>query len=168
MKKIQKDPRNDADVQMLLKVFSDITADGRVITHEQIEGVLRVSRANARYRTVVNKWRRLLQYERCVYLDGMGGHGRGFVSLTPDEMVRFSNRGVRAAGRKLRRMIAVVSMPDDAVLSESTRQYRAVLLLATEKLALEHRSLLRDVSRALAPMKQLPRPEIDQKDKKAS
>jgi hypothetical protein len=157
MNRFEIDPKNEADVQQLLRIFPDILPDGRLITHEQIEAALSMSRLSAKYRSVVTKWRRVLQYERCIYLDGLSSKGRGFVSLTPDEMIRFGNRGVRAAGRKLRRALQVVSLPDDAALSEETRKYRGLLSLAMEKIIADHRSALRDVSRALAPIKQLPR-----------
>jgi hypothetical protein len=154
---IQKDPRNDADVNTLLKLFPDILPDGRVITHEQLETALHMTRLSARYGTVITKWRRVLRDEKCIYLDGLAAQGAGFVSLTPDEMVRFGNRKVRAAGRQLKKALHVMTMPDDKALSEDTRRYRHVLAGAIERIAQENRAALRDVSRALAPVKQLPK-----------
>src|SRR5688500_4242443 len=97
----QKNPRTDVDVALLWKVFPDLLPDGREITHEQIEAVLHESRVSSRYKRVVTKWRKQLLNERAIWLDGLAAQGRGFVALTPDEMVRFGNRGVRTAGRKL-------------------------------------------------------------------
>ncbi|HWB15960.1 MAG TPA: hypothetical protein VG538_06085 [Vicinamibacterales bacterium] len=160
MERFKRDPQNDADVRLLMQVFPDILPDGRTITHAQLEGALKLSRVSSRYKTVVNKWRKILQAERCVYLDGMIGRGHGFVSLTPDEMVRFSNRTVRASGRKLKKALAVVSMPDDHQLSQDTLKYRGLLQAALEKISVEQRAAIRDVTRALAPMKQLPKRAI--------
>ena len=154
---IQKDPRNDADVALLLKVFADILPDGRKISHEQIETVLRLNRASSRYRTIVTRWRRLIFVERRVFLDGRAAEGAGFVALTPDEMVRYANREVRASGKKLKKAIAVASAPNDDELSADMLRYRRLLEAATVKIAAEHRHALKDVSKALAPMKQLPR-----------
>jgi hypothetical protein len=155
--KIVKNPKTDADVKLLRDVFGRVLPDGTEIAHEQIEAVLRIPHASSRYRAVTHKWRRELFQENGVYLDGRAAEGRGFVALTPDQMIRFANRGVRAAGRKLRRMIAVASAPDDDALSPQLRQYRQALLAATERIAREHRAQLRDVSRSLSSPKQLPR-----------
>lgn len=157
MTKIEKNPKTEADIQLLMRVFPDLLPDGRCITHEQIEAVLKIPRLASRYRTVVRKWRRQLFDERHVWLDGQTAEGKGFIALTPDEMVRYGNRGVRSAGRKLKKAIVVMSAPSDGQLSEGLRQYRQLLLAATEKIIREHRSTLREVGRALAPMKQLPR-----------
>jgi hypothetical protein len=155
--KIAKNPATDADVSLLLTVFPDLIPDGRRITHEQLESVLKMSRLNSRYRTVVNRWRKLLFIERRVYLDGRIGDGTGFAVLTPDEMVRFANREVRSAGRKLKKAIAVASAPNDDELSVGMLRYRQLLEAAAVRIAQEHRSALRAVSKALEPMKQLPR-----------
>jgi len=157
MLKIVKNPRTDVDVQLLCDVFPDLLPDGREITHAQVEAALHANRRTARYRTVVAKWRRRVMRERCVFLDGISAQGRGFVALTPDEMVRYGNRNVRHAGRKIRKALAVASTPDDRSLSEETRKYRALLTVAMTKILAQHGDSLRDVSRALQPMKQLPR-----------
>lgn len=154
--KLQKNPQNDADVQVLLKVFGDVIPDGRQITHEQLETVLSISRLSSRYRTVVSKWRRILFIERRVWLDGRAAEGAGFRALTPDEMVRYANREVRASGKKLKKAIAIASAPNDEELSADVLRYRQLLEAAAIKISLEHRQSLRDVSKGLAPMKQLP------------
>lgn len=95
--------------------------------------------------------------ERQVFLDGRIGDGSGFVALTPDAMVRFANREVRSAGRKLKKAIAVASAPNDNELSAGVLKYRQLLEAAAVKITSEHRSALREVSKSLQPMKQLPR-----------
>lgn len=156
-KQIVKNPRNEADVRLLLDVFPDLLPDGRVITHEQLEAVLKMPRLGGRYKTVVTKWRRILFTEKRVYLDGRVAEGQGFVCLTPNEMVRFGNREVRSAGRKVKKAIAVSAAPNDEELSEEMRRYRSLLQAAAIKIAHEHKQTLREVSKAMAPMKQLPR-----------
>lgn len=155
--KIAKNPRTDADVQLLLMAFPDLLPDGRRITHEQLAAVLRMQKLVSRYRTVVNRWRRIVFHERRVFLDGRIGDGTGFIALTPDNMVRFSNREVRSAGRKLKKAIAVASAPHDDELSEGMLKYRQLLEAAATRIAQEHRSALRGITSALGPMKQLPR-----------
>jgi len=154
---IAKNPATEVDVARLMSVYPDILPDGRRITHEQLESVLGMSRLTSRYRTVTNRWRRLLFTERRVFLDGRIGDGTGFIALTPDEMVRFANREVRSAGRKLQKAIAVASAPNDEQLSADMKKYRQLLEAAAMKIAHEHRSSLREVGKGLQPMKQLPR-----------
>jgi hypothetical protein len=155
--KFVKNPQTEADVNLLLKVFPDLLPDGRIVTHEQIESVLKMSRVSSRYRTVVNKWRKLVFTERRVYLDGQTAEGKGFTSLTPDEMVRFANRQVRTAGRKVKKALAVASAPNDNELSADVLKYRGLLEGAILKIAHEHQQSLREVSKSLGPAKQLPR-----------
>jgi hypothetical protein len=157
MTTIQRNPRNNVDVETLCRIFPDLLPDGREITHAQLEAALSLNRAQSRYRTVVTKWRKLLLAERGVWLDGQIAQGRGFVVLVPDEMVRFGNRGVRAAGRKFRHALAVVSAPKDEQLSEDTRRYRALLEAAIVKITNENRATLRAIGAAATPMRQLPR-----------
>lgn len=157
MERFERNPNTDEDVRQLQIVFGDLLPDGRLVTHQQIEAVIGVSHLTAHYRTVTNRWRKLLVAERSVYLDGVAAQGSGFVSLTPDEMVRFGNRGARIAGRKVLRSMAVMSLPDDAALSEGMRRYRARLSMAVAQIAETHRTQLRDVSRALAPTPSLPK-----------
>jgi len=155
--RITRNPRNDVDVKRLLEIFPDLMADGRRILHTQLEEALTMSRVASRYKTVVRRWRNVVLAERGVYLDGMLAEGQGLVALTPDEMVRFGNRQVRTAGRRLKKALIVLALPDDSALSEDSRRYRQRLLLATEQIAATHRAALRDLGKTLAPMKQLPR-----------
>lgn len=158
MGKIQKNPVTAADVALLMTVFGDLVPDGRQVTHEQIEAALKMNRATGRYRTVTDRWRRVLFRERRVWLDGRAAEGRGFIAMTPDDMVRFgASREVRSAGRKFKKALALLSAPKDEELSDAVRRQRQLFLAATEKIVRENRSALRDVSKALGPAKQLPR-----------
>lgn len=158
--RFQKDPQNDADVRHLLTLFGDLLPDGRAITHEQIEAALSLSKLSSRYKTVVSKWRRVVFDERRVYLDGRAGEGKGFICLTPDDMVRYANRSVRSAGRQVKKALSVASAPHDNDLSEDVKLYRARLSIVMLRLAAEHRESIREIGRALAPMQQLPKRAI--------
>lgn len=154
----QRNPRTDADVELLLGRFRDLLPDGRVIAHAEIEALLKMSRKQSRYRTVTDRWRRLLMDEQRIFLDGRSAKGAGFASLTPDEMVRFANKQVRAVGRIIKKAIAVNSLPDPSEIKNSeTRNYQARLLLACEQIARTQKHVLLDLTRALQPSRQLPR-----------
>lgn len=152
-----RSPRIDADVQVLLGRFRELLPDGRLIAHDEIEPLLKVSRRDSRYHTVTNRWRQILFHEQRIFLDGRSARGQGFIALTPDDMVRYSNKRVRAVGRLLRKAIAIASLPHPSELSSDTRVYQARLLLAAEQVMTTHKRVLVDLSTALKPPRQLPR-----------
>lgn len=152
-----RDPQTEADVAHLMAAYTDLAADGRVVTHDALEGLLLVSRQTPRYRTVIRHWRRAMMRERGLYLDGITARGAGFVAAKPDETVRCGRRDVRSASRKLKRGLAVMSLPADDALSDGVRFYRSRLAVAINHLSQQHAASLRDVSRALASMPTLPK-----------
>jgi len=153
-----RSPRIEADVQLLVGRFRDLLPDGRVIRHEDIEQPLGLSRKDSRYQTVTNRWRRVLMEEQRVFLDGRSALGHGFKALTPDDMIRFSNKRVRSVGRLLKKAIEVASLPHPSELRENeTRLYQARLLTAIHQLDSAHRRVVVDLTAALRPPRALPR-----------
>lgn len=154
--RMKHEPRTDADVRLLLDRFKDCLPDGRILSHETIESALTMSRDSSRYKTVIRHWRRILFQEQRVFLDGRSAYGHGFKALTPDEMVRYANREVRAIGRKLKRAIIIAATPADSeIADDNNRIYRARLLSATEQIAQAHGRVVKDLSSALRPPKQI-------------
>lgn len=155
---IERNPRIDADVELLLGRFRDLIPDGRVIRHEDIESLVRLKRTEGRYQTITKRWRTVLLNEQRVFLDGRAASGAGFMVLTPDDMIRYSNKRVRQVGRILRKAIQVASLPDPSELKSSEmRNYQARLFVACEQLTRTHKAVLVDLTKALQPPRQLPR-----------
>lgn len=156
--KLVKNPRVDADVQLLLTRFREMQPDGRILAHEEVEAVLRVQRRSSYYMTVTRHWRRALFNEQRLYLDGRSAEGHGFKVLTADEMIRFSNKLVRAAGRQLKKSVVIAAAPrDEELIDPNVRAYRARLLSAAEQMIANHGRLIREVGATLRPPTQLPR-----------
>ena len=156
--KFQRNPRIDADVELLLGRYRDLVQNGRLIPHTELEELLKLERTQHRYRTVIAKWRTILMEEQRIFLDGRSAHGAGFISLTPDEMIRYSNRRVRQVGRSIRKALKVAVLPDPSELTSSElRTYQARLLLACEQLHSAHKHVLVDLTKALRPANPLPR-----------
>jgi|GraSoiStandDraft_4_1057263.scaffolds.fasta_scaffold146857_2 hypothetical protein len=156
--RFDRNPRIDADVQLLLGRFRNLLPDGRVLQHVEIEGLLQLTRTSSRYRTVTDKWRRVLFDEQHVFLDGRSAHGEGFTALTPDEMIRFANRRVRAVGKALHKAIKIIATPQPGDLTDnSLRIYQARLLVVTEQVLNTHKHALLDMTKALRPAPVLPR-----------
>jgi len=155
---IQRNPRINADVELLLGRFRNVLPDGRLIAHVELESLLKMNRKQSRYRTVTNKWRRILLHEQRVFLDGRAALGDGFIALTPDDMIRYANKRIRQVGRNLRRAIHVASLPDPSELKSSEmRNYQARLLVAYEQVINTHKHVLIDLTKALQPPRPLPR-----------
>lgn len=154
--KLVHQPQTDADVQLLLAHFAGILPDGRLIAHAEIEEVIHLRRHESRYHAVTKHWRRVLFEEQRVFLDGRSAEGHGFKALTPDEMVRFANREVRAIGRRLKRALLVAASPsDDEIQDPNNRVYRARLISGTQQMAQAHARVIRELSSALKPQRQL-------------
>lgn len=157
---IEKNPKIEADVQLLLGRFRDLLPDGRIVLHSEIESLLKMPHTLGRYHTVTRGWRRVVFEEQHVFLDGRSAQGQGFKALTPDEMVRFSHREVRSVGRKLRKAIAVAALPDPSELSANTRLFQARLMVAVEQISSTHKRVLIDLSRGMQAPRQLPRAKV--------
>jgi hypothetical protein len=154
----QKNPRVDADVELLLGRYRDLCPNGQLITHDELEAALTLTRKQSRYRTVTAKWRRLLVNEKRVFLDGRSANGHGFVSLTPEEMIRCANKRIRHIGRELRKAIKLAGLPHPTEIADSEmRNYQARLFVACDQLTRSHKAVLLDLTRALQPPRQLPR-----------
>ena len=158
MQQFVRNPRIEADVQLLLGRFRDLLPDGRIVAHEEVEALLQLNRKANRYQTVTTRWRRVLLDEQRIFLDGRSALGHGFKSLTPDDMVRYSNRRVRSVGRILKKAIYVAGLPDPSELSSSElRTFQARLFVACEQVLSTHRRVLVDLTKAMQPPRQLPR-----------
>jgi hypothetical protein len=155
--RFEKNPRIDADVQLLLGRFRGLIPDGRLIAHEEIERLLKLNRRSSRYLTVTRKWRDVEFNEHHVFLDGRAALGQGFISLTPEEMIRYSHRTVRQVGRKLQKAIRVNALPDPSELTENSRIFQARLMVAVEQITSTHKRVLIDLSKAMKPPTPLPR-----------
>lgn len=154
--RFQKDPRTDADVQVLLRHYQDLLADGRILTHEELEGLLKMRRTDARYKTVLRHFRRVVFNERQIFLDGVSAEGLGFRALTGNDMVRYGNRRLRHVGRTLKKAVRVLATPhDDEISDPHARAYRARVLVVAEQMAATHGRSMREVTTALRAPTQL-------------
>lgn len=159
---IEVNPRNEADVQVLRKRYTDLEPDGRVIRHDELEAVLGLSRTEARYRTVIAKWRKVLWDESQLYLDGMSAEGQGFRVLNGNQMVQHGNKRLRWAGRSIKTAVRVLATPrDDEITDPHARNYRARALVVAEQLVVSHGRSMRELTTALKAPKQLRAPTTE-------
>lgn len=120
-----KDAQTDADVNAILTSLGDIKPDGRVVTHDHCEAVLRTNRHNSHYKSVMGHVRKRLEDERAIILDGRGLKGAGWLALTKTEMVSRGHIGVKQKMRLAKRDVRRMSMPLNDELPEQMRAFRA-------------------------------------------
>lgn len=125
VKPFVRDPRTDADVNLVLMSLGDIKPDGRIVTHDHCEAVLKTPRASGRYGLVMGHVRKRLEHERGIVLDGRGLKGQGWLALTPAEQVSRGHTGVRQKLALAKRDVRRMAMPTNDELPESSRDFRA-------------------------------------------
>jgi len=161
--RIVKSPAVESDVRLLLATFAGIEPDGRTISHDQLEAVLKMSRRQGRYRTVVNRWRKAVRATRGIVLDGISGEGRGFVALTGDDAVRIhAVRERRSGDRKYHRALSSAVAPtDEQIANPTVRVFRARFVAGLESIVRAARQMKRELMGPPKPTPQLPRAKED-------
>lgn len=117
------------EVDKLMERYSRIARNGDVITHEEIESLIGVSRSEGHYRSVIKKFRQALEDERGVVLDGRTARGVGFRVLTAEDFTTFAGREFRSGYRKTKRAVKVAALAPDDELTPSGRLRRDHALL---------------------------------------
>ena len=117
------------DVKLLLKAFPELKRDGSVISHAEVEEVIGVHHKSNRYRSVVTAWRKVLESEQGICLDGMGAAGQGFVVLSAPEMPKFGRKKLRQATKAAKRGFVVAGLAPDSELNTTDRAKRDHVLL---------------------------------------
>jgi hypothetical protein len=82
-----------------------VMIEGDEVTHEQVEKILGVKHTVTRFRTITDKWRRVMLIDEGLEIVALPG--LGFRCLLPDERVGYNfkgfKQGTRKQGRHLRR-----------------------------------------------------------------
>ena len=102
------------DVDLLVKEFGELTRDGRVIPHKNMEKTLGLTRDKSRYRTVLTAYRKRAWDLYEVSLSGRRAMGEGYRCLTADETVEEAQKSNKSTTQKVRKsFIEVTAMPDN-------------------------------------------------------
>lgn len=95
------------DVKRLLEHFG--SPQPRLITHEDVEAVLGITRHTSRYRSVTGAWRKLLEQEHNILVSGAPG---GFQILTsPERIDHAMHQRTKGVRRLVRAMKEIVTVP---------------------------------------------------------
>jgi hypothetical protein len=134
------------EVRKLIEAFPNIQR-GQLITHDEIEKVIRHKRDSNRYKTVTSRWRKEVENERGIVIDGRGeAQGVGFRALLDGEQVKFGVNQRKASQRRIRRWHGAVSRVDEAKLSDSelrVRQHEMMNAAALHALMIEGEAQVR-------------------------
>ncbi len=113
------------DVRKLESKFDDMDAlKGSTIQHEEIEAVLGIDRSQARYKTVVNVWRKKIARDSGIEIRGDLKEvvGIGYRVLSDSEQLQFGGELRMRAGRKIRRShVAIANTNNDNLTPEERR-----------------------------------------------
>lgn len=157
VKPFVKDPRTDADVNLVLNGLGELSPDGRVITHKQVEALLRVPRTHSHYKLVMKHVRCRIEDERSLVLDGRGLKGEGWLLLTRPEQVSRGHRGVALSIRSAKKQTRRMSMPLAEELPESMRAFRAGFVASMSRVFHAHEQAQKDTRLMPGAVKSLPR-----------
>lgn len=133
-----------ADVKRLLDTYSELKV-GDEIAHEDVEGVLQITRTASRYRTVTGAWRRFLQRQENKQVEAVPGIG--FRVLNPKERVEVGLQKFGSGTKKQARAIrAVQATPDEGLDAVSLKKKEHMVRLGV--VILNHAT---DLVRAIQP-----------------
>jgi hypothetical protein len=111
------------DVEKLMKSIA-IEA-GRLVTHSEIVRVLRLDPKSSRYRTVVTSWRKTIEREKFLRLDGESGVG--YRVLTPEQAISRSAKDIEHVSNASRKTTVRIEMIDTMSLSDQSKDQHALV-----------------------------------------
>lgn len=113
------------DVRKLQDAFL-VPQEGRVITHEEIESLLGITRKTCRYRTVIGLWRDRLAIESHLYMKAQ--NGVGYLVLDPTGCISSAYRKFELSDRARQRAMLMVYSTDVARLSDEGLKKRTWMI----------------------------------------
>lgn len=91
----------DVELGKLMERYGE-TDPGALITHDEIESAIGMSRDSNRYRTVIARWKRAM-FSKC-NLEVTSRKGEGYVVMTPAERVQKASDDTRKINNEIRRV----------------------------------------------------------------
>jgi len=145
------------DIRKLEDAYPSPEED-QVLSHKDLEALLKLEQKTQRYYGVINAWRKRLRNDRNI--DSEWIHGVGLKILNPADRLKHSEQnikqGIRHTGRAFRRLAITPRERLDAV--GQARYDHAVQVAG--KLAAAGRDAKRELAIDLAPVKSLPKPKL--------
>lgn len=107
----------DIDIKKIREFYeeSDL-APGRIIPYDEVAELLKINKNSFRFRTVTNRWRKIVENETNIIIGTEPGEG--FKVLTESEKAELSGSKLRSAGRFARRSYVVGNRIDRRALTE--------------------------------------------------
>lgn len=111
------------DVERLKKAIS--IEPGELIEHSVIEKVLGLNRKMNRYRTIISSWRKTIEREYLLRLDGEAGVG--YRVLNPEQAVSRSAKDIDYITNQTRKAAVRVEMIDTTELPEQSKSQHSLI-----------------------------------------
>lgn len=128
----------DIDVRRMRESFpKEALKPGKMIPYAEVEKVISVKHHECRFKTVTNRWRRLMENEMDIVI---GCVRAGFIVKDDHDMVDMMGSKLRSAIRSSKRAIIVGSRVDTKNLTDEERkqfhhnEMRAGTMLATSQM----------------------------------
>lgn len=130
----------EPDVKALRDAYPETEmTPNSVIPYEEVEAVIGVQKDSARFRTVTDRWRAVVQQENKALVIGTE-RGVGFKVLTNHQKLNLSNAKLKTAARSARRSYALTAKVQTDQLTEEERerlttiQRRSAAFLASQQI----------------------------------
>lgn len=105
------------EVDAIMRAFKPIA--GERISYEDIAGVIGVDVSDNRFRTITNRWRKIIEKQHQVRITVEDRH---FVFLTSNQALDYSRRDFHRLGRATGKMVSRVSIIDPTQLSDERKE----------------------------------------------
>jgi hypothetical protein len=140
----------EPEIIKLKEYFRDLTPDGRVIPHNEMESLLGLSRKQKRYDTITERWRKMVEREVGIIITRELARGEGFKVCTADQVVDLSAGHVKKAGRIMGRSHKRLgSLDDEEIKDPKNRERRRLYVECVERLVQQQRTDLRRIAAVL-------------------
>jgi hypothetical protein len=143
-------------VEKLMKLYSGMPRDGRVIRHIEISRAISEDYGTHRYRSICTSFKRRMLFEEGTLLVAV--IGVGYSVEVADGAVKHGIGETVKASKRIRRASFAIAVQRDSELSEIGRQRREHAHRLVGRLLSAHDEIHVDLARLIAKPKSLPKP----------
>lgn len=147
------------DVKRLTEAFpvSELQ-EGKVITHEELEPIVKAKRGTQRYYSVVDSWTAKQRNENGIYIVWV--QGTGIKVLNPAEILQHGETKVRQKIKQTGRAVRTFAWVDRERLDDIGQKRYDHQCLVAQRINESLNAARKELAIDLAPVKSLPKPKL--------
>ena len=147
------------DARRLMEAFPvPSLTEGRIIKHEQLEGILAITKGSQRYYAVINSWIAQMKHANGLFL--VWEPGLGLRVLDPAGILSFAENRTRQKIRQTGKAVRNFGWVDRNRLDTLGQQRLDHQLRVVSTIETALNSARKDLAVGLAPIKSLPKPRL--------